>query len=82
LAFAFAWLMEKLNPIVPWEPLVTRSIIHLLQETHADNARAELMLGYQPRYHWKEAIDRQLTEMAQHQGKAMSMARPLPEGKG
>jgi nucleoside-diphosphate-sugar epimerase len=78
IAFAFAWLMEKLDPVVPWEPLVTRSIIHLLQETAADNKRAERELGYRPRYHWKQAIDIQMAEMATQQAKAMSMARPLP----
>jgi nucleoside-diphosphate-sugar epimerase len=80
LAFAFAWLMEKLDALVPWEPLVTRSIIHLLQETGADNERAIRKLGYQPKYHWREAVDTQLTEMAEHQDETMSMARPLPGG--
>ncbi|MCG8485923.1 MAG: NAD(P)-dependent oxidoreductase [Chromatiales bacterium] len=82
IAFAFAWLMEKLNPLVPWEPLVTRSIIHLLQETNADNERAKQLLGYQPKHHWREAVDIQMAEMAKHQSKAMSMARPLPGGSG
>ncbi|ODB87573.1 hypothetical protein A3193_01260 [Candidatus Thiodiazotropha endoloripes] len=82
LAFVFAWMMEKLNPLLPWEPLVTRSIIHLLQETSADNERASKLLGYKPRHHWREAIDIQMAEMGKHQGKAMSMARPLPGGSG
>lgn len=82
IAFAFAWLMEKLNPVVPWEPLVTRSIIHLLQETSTDNERAARILGYQPKHHWQDAIDIQMAEMAKHQSKAMSMARPLPGGAG
>jgi nucleoside-diphosphate-sugar epimerase len=82
IAFAFAWLMEKLDPVVPWEPLVTRSIIHLLQETNADNERAMRILGYQPKHHWRDAIDKQMAEMAKQQTKAMSMARPLPGGTG
>lgn len=81
LAFAFAWLMERLNPIVPWEPLVTRSIIHLLQESGVDNRRAEQRLGYRPRHHWKESIDTQLAEMAERQRVPMSMARPMPTGE-
>jgi nucleoside-diphosphate-sugar epimerase len=28
VAFGVAWLMELLDPVVPWEPLVTRRIIH------------------------------------------------------
>ncbi|MEW8279988.1 MAG: NAD(P)-dependent oxidoreductase [Candidatus Thiodiazotropha sp.] len=78
LAFGFAWVMEKLDPILPWEPLVTRSIIHLLQETSVDNDRATRILGYRPRHHWKEAIDAQLAEMVECQTQPMSMARPVP----
>ncbi|MBT2970736.1 MAG: hypothetical protein B6D72_10345 [gamma proteobacterium symbiont of Ctena orbiculata] len=78
VAFGFAWVMEKLDPILPWEPLVTRSIIHLLQETSVDNDRAARILGYQPKHPWQEAIDAQLAEMAEHQTQPMSMARPIP----
>ena len=80
LAFAFAWLMEKLDPIVPWEPLVTRSIVHLMQETGADNGRASDRLGYVPKHHWKQAIDLQMAEMEEYQKKPMKMARPHPAG--
>jgi nucleoside-diphosphate-sugar epimerase len=79
VAFAFAWLMEKLDPLVPWEPLVTRSIVHLLAETGVDNARANERLGYIPKHHWKQALDRQLAEMAKLQEKPMKMARPQPK---
>jgi nucleoside-diphosphate-sugar epimerase len=82
IAFGFAWLMEKLDLVVPWEPLVTRSIIHLLEETDADNERATRLLGYQPKHHWQSAIDIQMAEMAEHQTKRMSMARPLPGEAG
>ncbi|MCG8039522.1 MAG: hypothetical protein JAZ19_21105, partial [Candidatus Thiodiazotropha taylori] len=82
LAFAFAWFMEKIDPLLPWEPLVTRSIVHLLEETNADNELASKLLGYKPRHHWQEAIDIQMAEMAKHQSEAMSMARPLPDGSG
>ncbi|MEW8509032.1 MAG: NAD(P)-dependent oxidoreductase [Candidatus Thiodiazotropha sp.] len=78
LAFAFAWTMEKLDPVLPWEPLVTRSIIHLLQVTSVDNRRAVQILGYRPKYHWKQAVDTQLAEMTEQQTKAMPMARPIP----
>ncbi len=76
IAFGFAWLMEAIDPIVPWEPLVTRSIIHLLREVDADNQRAKELLGYVPEHDWREAVDAQLAEMKERQDKPMSMARP------
>jgi nucleoside-diphosphate-sugar epimerase len=69
--------MEKLDPLVPWEPLITRSIIHLLEDVGADNSKAEHLLGYQPAHSWREAIREQMTEMALRQTQPMSMARPV-----
>ena len=76
VAFAFAWLMETIDPVVPWEPLVTRSIIHLLREVNADNLKAKEALGYTPKHDWRDAIEVQLNEMREKQDKPMSMARP------
>lgn len=76
-AYAFAWLMEAIDPLVPWEPLITRSIVHLLEETGATNIKAEQLLGYQPRHSWQEAIRKQLTEMQVHQTVPMKMYRPI-----
>ncbi len=77
LAYPFAWLMEKINPFVPWEPLVTRSIIHLMEEVCVDNERAMKVLGYQPEHSWRDAVDKQINEMHKVQKTAMSMARPI-----
>jgi len=77
IAYPCAWLMEKLDPIVPWEPLVTRSIIHLLEETNATNTKAQRLLGYRPTHPWREAIRAQMQEMAVRQQKPMPMARPV-----
>ncbi|MBI3431019.1 MAG: NAD(P)-dependent oxidoreductase [Hydrogenophilales bacterium] len=77
LAYPFAWLMEKLDPIVPWEPLVTRSIIHLMEEVGVDNDKAARLLGYHPRHDWREALRLQMGEMSVRQTRPMSMARPL-----
>lgn len=77
IAYPFAWLMEKLDPVVPWEPLVTRSIVHLLEETGATNDKAERLLGYRPAHPWREAIRAQMQEMALRQKQPMSMARPI-----
>jgi len=77
VAYAFAWLMEKLDPFVPWDPLVTRSIVHLVEEVGVTNSRAEARLGYKPKVHWKTAVRKQLKEMAIRQTSNMSMTVPL-----
>jgi len=77
MAYPFAWLMEKLDPVVPWEPLITRSIIHLIEDTEVDNGKAERLLDYRPAHPWREAIRVQMQEMAVHQRRPMSMAMPV-----
>jgi len=77
IAYPFAWLMEKLDPFVPWEPLVTRSIIHLLEDVNVNNQRAIEMLGYQPEHSWQDAVSKQISEMNNLQKSAMRMARPI-----
>lgn len=77
IAYPFAWLMEKLDPIVPWEPLVTRSIIHLMEEVGVDNSKTERLLGYRPVHTWREAVRTQMAEMAVRQTRPMAMARPI-----
>ena len=75
IAYRFAWLMETIHPIVPWEPLIVRSIVHLLEETHADNDEASAVLGYNPVHDWKQAIREQVSEMNYRQLKPMKMAK-------
>ena len=77
-AYAFAWLMEKLDPIVPWQPLIVRSIVHLLEEVNVNNDKANSRLGYLPRVHWQDAIRKQIVEMKTNQTSNMKMFRPLP----
>jgi nucleoside-diphosphate-sugar epimerase len=77
IAYPFAWLMEKLDPLVPWEPLVTRSIVHLMEEVGADNAKAERLLGYRASHAWRDAIRAQMREMALRQTRPMAMAQPV-----
>lgn len=60
LAYPFAYLMELLDHFVPYEPLVTRSIIHLLENTHTDNEKASTLLGYTPVVDWKDALSAQI----------------------
>ncbi|VAW79005.1 hypothetical protein MNBD_GAMMA15-1533 [hydrothermal vent metagenome] len=77
IAYIFARSMELLDPVVPWEPLVTRSIIHLLEETNVNNTRASELLGYHPKVHWKDAVCMQMDEMATRQKTAMKMYKPI-----
>lgn len=77
IAYPFARMMELLDPLVPWDPLVTRSIVHLLEEVDADNQRAIRQLGYRPQHDWRSALRRQITEMEQSRHGAMKMARPI-----
>lgn len=63
LAYWFAGLMEKIAFFLPHDPLIVRSIVHLLEETGADNEKARSLLGYEPMYAWQDSIDRQIQEM-------------------
>lgn len=76
LAFAFAGFMELLDPLVPWDPLVTRSIVHLLREVNASNDMAASKLSYRPEYDWRVAIRTQLDEMSVRQTQPMRMTVP------
>lgn len=73
IAYPFARLMELLDPLLPTEPLIVRSIVHLLEDTNTNNEKAKEMLGYRPESEWKKAIDEQIEEMNKAQKKRMSM---------
>lgn len=77
IAYPFAFLMEKIDSLVPWDPLVTRSIIHLMEEVGVDNTKAERLLGYRPEHDWREAVRAQMAEMAVRQTAPMAMVRPV-----
>jgi nucleoside-diphosphate-sugar epimerase len=77
LAYPFARFMELLDPIVPWEPLVTRSIVHLLEEVNVNNDKATALLNYQPRYDWREAIEQQAQVMQTAPKRFINMTTPM-----
>lgn len=76
-AFPFARLMRAIDPLVPWEPLIVPSVIHLLQDFDVANDEAVERLGYRPSIAWQDAVDRQLGEMSARQTAPMSMRKPL-----
>lgn len=75
LAHYFGLSMELLDPIFPFEPLVTRSIVHLLKDSGTDNKKAREILGYSPAMDWKEAVRRQINEIRKDGGKKISMVK-------
>ncbi|GMQ86965.1 MAG: NAD(P)-dependent oxidoreductase [Gammaproteobacteria bacterium] len=62
-AYVFGWLMEKLNPVLPGDPFLTRSIVFLGEDWYAPSDLAQERLGYEPKFDWKTAIRSQLKEM-------------------
>ncbi len=63
--YAFGWLMEILNPILPGSsPFLTRSIIHLCEDWLCPNDYAYKKLGYSPRKNWRKAIDEHLEDLS------------------
>lgn len=76
LAYPFAALMEALDALLPWQPLVTRSIIHLLEEVGVDNREAEAILGYHPSVPWQQAVATQMQEMLRSEGAPMCLHAP------
>ena len=62
-AYAFGWLMEKLNPLLPGDPFLTRAIVFLGEDWYAPSDLASERLGYKPKFDWKTAIRLQLEDM-------------------
>ena len=73
IAYPFAYLMECLDSIMPFEPLVTRSIIHLLEDTNTNNDKAKKLLGYEPQIEWEKALNEQIEEIHRVQKRPMKM---------
>jgi nucleoside-diphosphate-sugar epimerase len=73
-AYTFAWLMEKLNPVLPGDPFLTRSIVFLGEDWYAPNDLATKSLGYVPKVDWKDALRHQLKDMARQGHPPISLA--------
>jgi nucleoside-diphosphate-sugar epimerase len=66
-AHAFAWLMEKLHPLLPGRaPFLTRSLVHVAKDWICSTEHARVKLGYVPRKDWRTAASEALAELASH----------------
>lgn len=64
VGYAFGWLMEKLEPVLPGSsPFLTRSIVHLCEDWICPNDYARKKLGYIPQKDWRVAVDEHLAEL-------------------
>ena len=62
--YAFGWLMETLNPILPGSsPFLTRSIVHLCENWICPNDYARKNLGYVPKKDWHVAVREHLADL-------------------
>ena len=62
--YAFGWLMETLEPVLPGSsPFLTRSIVHLCEDWICPNDYATKKLGYLPQKHWRAAVDEHLADL-------------------
>ncbi|MEN8179568.1 MAG: NAD(P)-dependent oxidoreductase [Pseudomonadota bacterium] len=62
-AYTFGWLMEKLNPLLPGDPFLTRGIVYLGEDWYAPSDYAKERLDYEASIGWKTAIRGQLQDM-------------------
>ena len=72
-AYVFARFMRWTDSFLPFDPLIVPSIVLLLEETHANNDKAEKLLGYRPRVDWRESIEIQIAQMKREQKTNMRM---------
>jgi 2-alkyl-3-oxoalkanoate reductase len=61
--YAFGWLMEKLEPLLPGAPFLTRSIVHLCEDWICPNDHATRKLGYVPEKDWRVTIREHLADL-------------------
>lgn len=62
--YGFAWLMEKLHPVLPGSsPFLTRSIVHLCEDWWCPNDYAQKKLGYVPQCDWRAVAREHLADL-------------------
>ncbi|MFV2103027.1 NAD-dependent epimerase/dehydratase family protein [Micromonospora sp. LOL_024] len=61
--YAFAWLMEKLHPVLSGsDPFLTRSLVHVSEDWDCPTDHAARKLGYTPHEDWRTAVRESLSE--------------------
>lgn len=75
--YAFGWLMEKLDAVLPGDPFLTRAIVYLGEDWYAPSDLAKQRLGYEPQFDWKDALRRQLQDMARQGYPRIPLADPI-----
>jgi len=76
-AYAFGWLMEKLNPVLPGDPFLTRAIVFLGEDWYAPSALAKQRLAYEPKFGWKDALKSQIRDMESQGFPTKPLADPI-----
>lgn len=62
--YGFAWLMEKLHPLLPGSsPFLTRPIVHLSEDWWCPNDYAQQKLGYMPLRDWQTVVREHLADL-------------------
>ncbi len=62
-AYAFGWLMEKLNFLLPGDPFLMRSIVFVSENWLPSTTYAQKKLGFTPQKDWREAVREQVIEL-------------------
>jgi nucleoside-diphosphate-sugar epimerase len=64
LGYAFAWLMEKLYPVMPGKaPFLTRSVVHLAEQWVCDTDAARRKIGFRAEKDWRIAMAEALADL-------------------
>lgn len=64
IGYLFAFIMEKLFPVMPGKsPFLTRSVVHLAEEWVCNTEYAHNKLGYQAQKDWHIAMDEALNKL-------------------
>lgn len=77
IGYLFAFMMEKLFPLMPGKsPFLTRSVVHLAEEWVCNTAYAHQKLGYQAQKDWHIAMDEALSALKEKNYPWPYMAQP------